>query len=223
MYKKREYQEDSFNDETVYQYVQEMHPEEMMKYYPTRRVNEFKSLEELIQEDQKLKYIYDSECFVLNVDGVDYKLESQILKRFREMIYITPESDINLYIKNDLLDQECDYPNNNSLYMILLSGNLIQYGDEGRTKQEHIATHQVYKGVLERNESDREGFFKYNITNMIREYGKYLDKDNPNNIFFTTNALRDYHYTKQKNNAYYHIDAINLPFQNIEFYYIGGE
>jgi uncharacterized protein len=48
-------------------------------------------------------------------------------------------------------------------------------------------------------------------------------KDNPNNIFFTTNALRDYHYTKQKNNAYYHIDAINLPFQNIEFYYIGGE
>ena len=223
LYKKREYQEDSFNDETVYQYVQEMHPEEMMKYYPTRRVNEFKSLEELIQEDQKLKYIYDSECFVLNVDGVDYKLESQILKRFREMIYITPESDINLYIKNDLLDQECDYPNNNSLYMILLSGNLIQYGDEGRTKQEHIATHQVYKGVLERNESDREGFFKYNITNMIREYGKYLDKDNPNNIFFTTNALRDYHYTKQKNNAYYHIDAINLPFQNIEFYYIGGE
>ena len=44
-----------------------------------------------------------------------------------------------------------------------------------------------------------------------------------NNIFFTTNALRDYHYTKQKNNAYYHIDAINLPFQNIEFYYIGGD
>ena len=43
------------------------------------------------------------------------------------------------------------------------------------------------------------------------------------NIFFTTNALRDYHYTKQKNNAYYHIDAINLPFQNIEFYYIGGK
>lgn len=223
LYKKREYQEDTYNDETVYQYVQEMHPELAMQYYPSRRVNEFKSLEDLIAEDSKLKYIYDSECFVLNVDGVDYKLESQILKKFREIIYITPESDINLYIKNDLLDQECDYPNNNSLYMILLSGNLIQYGDEGRTKQEHIATHQVYKGVLERNESDRDGFFKYNITNMIKEYGKYLDMDNPNNIFFTTNALRDYHYTKQKNNAYYHIDAINLPFQNIEFYYIGGK
>ena len=41
--------------------------------------------------------------------------------------------------------------------------------------------------------------------------------------FFTTSSLRDYHYTKQKNNAYYHIQAINLPFQNIEFYYIGGK
>ena len=38
--------------------------------------------------------------------------------------------------------------------------------------------------------------------------------------FFTTTELRDYHYQKQKNNAYYHIQAINLPFQNIEFYYM---
>ena len=45
----------------------------------------------------------------------------------------------------------------------------------------------------------------------------------PNNIFFTTSSLRDYHYTKQKNNAYYHIQAINLPFQNIEFYYLDKE
>ena len=223
LYKKRCYQEDEYQDETVYEYVKELHPNLMIDYYPRRRVNEFKSLEELIAEDSKLKYIYDDSCFVLNVDGVDYKLESQILRRTREIIYLTPDSKINLYIKKNVLDEECDYPQNNSLYMILLSGNLIQYGDEGRTKQEHIATHQVYKGVLEKNESDRSGFFKYDISSMIREYGAYFDKEKPNNLFFTTNALRDYHYTKQKNNAYYHIDAINLPFQNIEFYYIGGE
>ncbi len=223
LYKKRCYQEDEYQDETVYEYVKELHPDLIMDYYPRRRVNEFKSLEELINEDSKLKYIYDDSCFVLNVDGVDYKLESQILRRTREIIYLTPDSKVNLYIKKNVLDEECDYPQNNSLYMILLSGNLIQYGDEGRTKQEHIATHQVYKGVLEKNESDRSGFFKYDISIMIREYGKYLDQDKPNNLFFTTNALRDYHYMKQKNNAYYHIDAINLPFQNIEFYYIGGE
>ena len=62
------------------------------------------------------------------------------------------------------------------------------------------------------------------LVNYLKDnYAKYLDEDSPNNLFFTTNALRDYHYTKQKNNAYYHIDAINLPFQNIEFYYIGGK
>ena len=77
--------------------------------------------------------------------------------------------------------------------------------------------------VCLQNESDKEGYFKVNITNIIKEYYKYLSIDNPNNLFFTTAALRDYHYTKQKNNAYYHIDAINLPFQNIEFYLIGGK
>ena len=223
LYKKRDYQEDEFQDEFVYEYVKEVHPELVMDYYPIRRVNEYKSLETLIEEDKKLKYIYDKECFILSVDGIEYKLESQILRRFREIIYLSPDSEVNLYIKDNLLDEECDYPQNNSLYIMLLSGHLIQYGDEARTKQEHLATHQVYKGVLEKNESDKEGFYKYNINNLLKEYGKYFDQERPNNIFFTTNALRDYHYTKQKNNAYYHIDAINLPFQNIEFYYIGGD
>ncbi len=41
-----------------------------------------------------------------------------------------------------------------------------------------------------------------------------------NNLFVTTQYLREYHYQKQKNNAFYHIQAINLPFQNFEFYYV---
>ena len=42
-------------------------------------------------------------------------------------------------------------------------------------------------------------------------------------MFFTTGALRDYHYAKQKNNAFYHIQAMDLPFPNIEFYYLNEE
>jgi len=38
-------------------------------------------------------------------------------------------------------------------------------------------------------------------------------------LFVTTGQLREYHYQKQKNNAFYHIQAINLPFQNFEFYW----
>ena len=64
---------------------------------------------------------------------------------------------------------------------------------------------------------------KYDISNFIKEYKNQYSSDFPNNIFFTTASLRDYHYLKQKNNAYYHIQAINLPFQNVEFYYIDKE
>ena len=222
LYKNRNYKEDNYNDESIYSYVSKMHPELIEKYYPTRRVNEYKSLEEINEEDPKLKYIYDANSFILKVDDDEYKLQSQILKKSRQIIYITPESKVEIYVKDNILDEESSYPQNNSLYIMLLTGDLIEYGDERRTKQAHIMTHQVYKGVLEKNYSEKDGYFKYELTDILRNYYKYLSTDNPNNLFFTTNCLRDYHYTKQKNNAYYHIDAINLPFQNIEFYYLGG-
>ena len=220
LYKKRNYEQDLCNEESVYYYVQKMHPELIEKYIPDSKNNDYTSLMEIIAQDEKLKYIYDNSVFILNVDGNEYNLESQIIKKKREIIYITDDSKVNIYIKNNLLDEECDYPDNNALYMMLLSGDLIKYGDEGRTKQKHIMTHQIYKGVLAGNKSDKKGFYKYEISNILKEYFKYLSEDNPNNLFFTTTALRDYHYLKQKNNAYYHIQAINLPFQNIEFYYI---
>ena len=126
-------------------------------------------------------------------------------------------------MKKNLINEVCDYPENNSLYIMLLSGDLITYGDENRTKQRHIATHQIYKGVLDNIVSSKKGYYKYDISSLIKEYSKEYSISDPNNIFFTTSSLRDYHYLKQKNNAYYHINAINLPFQNIEFYYIDKE
>ena len=47
-----------------------------------------------------------------------------------------------------------------------------------------------------------------------------LSREEANNLFFTTSALRDVHYAKQKNNAFYHMQAMDLPFQNIEFYFL---
>jgi uncharacterized protein len=125
-------------------------------------------------------------------------------------------------MKKNMINEVCDYPENNAMYIMLLSGNLVTYGDEGRTKQRHIANTQIYKGVLDNIKSDKRGFYKYDISSFIKEYKDNYSKDKPNNIFFTTTSLRDYHYVKQKENAYYHIQAINLPFQNIEFYYVEG-
>ena len=219
MYKDRNYPKDEDNDEFVYYYVNKMRTENSEKYYPVRK-NDYPSLEEIILKDINLKYIYDSNSFILRLDGNNYPLSSQITKNKREIIYITPNSKIELLMKKDLIKELADYPENNSLYIMLLSGSLVTYGDEGRTKQRHIATIQIYKGVLDKNIVD--DYYVYDLKNIIKEYKNEYSSNLPNNMFFTTASLRDYHYLKQKNNAYYHIQAINLPFQNIEFYYIEG-
>lgn len=221
MYKDRNYEQD-INNEFVPVYLSNMRLGDNSKYYPENKNNLYPDIKDIINEDKNLKYIYDPDSFILNIDGEEYKLESQILKNNRDIICVTPESKVFIYMKKHLIEEVCDYPENNSLYIMLLSGNLVTYGDEGRTKQRHINTNQIYKGVLDNIKSDKKDYYKYDISNYIKEYKDYYSNENPNNIFFTTSSLRDYHYNKQKNNAYYHIQAINLPFQNIEFYYVEG-
>ncbi len=222
MYKDRNLSKDEYNDEFVYEYVKKMRLEDKDKYLPNKKQNDYLTLEELIEQDKNLKYIYDNESFILKIDNQEYHLASQIIKKSRDIIYITPDSKIEIWMKKNLIEEMCDYPENNSLYIMLLSGDLVTYGDENRTKQRHIATHQIYKGVLDGGTKNGE-YYIYDLKNMINHYKKEYSFDKPNNIFFTTSSLRDYHYVKQKNNAYYHIQAINLPFQNIEFYYLDKE
>lgn len=223
MYQDRNYTKD-VNNEYVYEYVKKMRLENPNEYLSivSKRLD-YPTLEEIISQDQNLKYIYDKDSFILGIDGNYYNLESQIIKKNRDIVYITEESKVEIFMKKNLINEVCDYPENNSLYIMLLSGNLVKYGDEGRTKQRHIATWQIYKGVLDDLLSSKSDYYCYDLSNFIKEYKKAYSIDSPNNIFFTTAALRDYHYTKQKENAYYHIQAINLPFQNIEFYYIDKE
>ena len=71
--------------------------------------------------------------------------------------------------------------------------------------------------ALEMMESDRDGYYRVELDTLLRPYLPLLGTEAPNNLFFTTSALRNYHYAKHKENAYYHLQAINLPFQNIEF------
>lgn len=224
MYKDRNYLKDEFNSESVYQYVKKMRTCRIDEFIPEKsNINNYPTLQEIIKYDEKLKYIYDKDSFILSIDGNLYNLESQIIKKTRDVVYFTTKSVIKVYMKKKLILEDCDYPENNSLYIILLSGNLVKYGDEGRTKQRHISTKQVYKGVLDNTISDMDDYYMYDISNFIKEFSYEYSDVNENNLFFTTSSLRDYHYLKQKNNAYYHIQAINLPFQNIEFYYIKEE
>lgn len=204
-------------------YVCAMHPGLIDHYALAKLPPQIPDLRSLIRQDPGLRYIYDPDVFVLNIDGNDFRLESQIIKQNRPMTFITPESRVVLYARKGILDQQSTYPDNNAIYIQLLTGDTIVYGDEGRTKQRHIANEMIYKQAAETDRSDREGWLEIDLTHFLRRYGKYLSPDRENNIFFTTTALRDYHYTKQKNNAFYHIQAIDLPFQNLEFYYLNME
>ena len=220
MYRDRGYAPDAFADETTYEYVTKMRLEEPEKYLPVKTSAEYPALEQIIAQDAKLQYIYDSGVFELDVDGDRYPLISKILRKSRQILYLTPLSTVKLRMKKHMLEEECDYPENNALYLMLLSGDLVTYGDERRTKQRHIATHQIYKGVLDHSGDNEEEWYVYDISELLREYAKEYATGRPNNLLCTTTVLRDCHYRKQENNAYYHIQAINLPFQNIEFYYL---
>lgn len=216
LYEQTEYEEMPPN--FVYSYLLKNHPE-LAEDYVLETYAE-NSLQDLIAKDEKLQEVYDPDAFLLKVDDREYRLESQLLKRNRDIIFVGDESKVILYVKKETMDALSEYPVNNSLYMMLLSGDTVVYGDEQREKQEHIMTHQVFKRTLASEESDKEGYYKMDLGALLKLYATKMSKEKANNLFFTTTALREYHYTKQKNNGYYHWNAMNLPFQNIELYYI---
>lgn len=201
----------------TYLYLRKLHPE-LADAYMQRDVKE-NSLPDLISRDPKLQMVYDSSSFILSVDGVEHGLESQLLKRTRDIIFITETSSVKVYVKHETMNYLSDYPINNALYIMLLSGDTVIYGDEQRSKQAHIMTHQIFHEALVSEPSDKEGYYCADISVLLSLYGSRLSKTSPNNLFFTTIDLRDYHYTKQRNNGFYHYNALNLPFQNIELYY----
>lgn len=216
------YPEDKNNEESIYMYLSKLHPRLANDFYPKEKKiigQDIPSLTSIIESDSKLKNIYSPDVFILKVDDIEYRLESQIIKNKRDIVYLTDESEISLYIKEGVLE-DCDYPASNSLYIMLLTGDTLQYGDEQRVKQEHIMTHQIFTNTIKKEKSNKKGYYCVDLTKILSLYYDKISTENSNNLFFTTTELRDYHYTKHKNNAYYHIQAINLPFQNIELFYI---
>ena len=203
-------------------YLERVHPQLAQAYASSLPPAE-NSLPWLIQRDQKLQQVYDPESFVLQLDGTEFPLHSQLLKHNRDVLFLQDTSELVLYVRQDCLEALADYPINNALYMMLLSGEMVVYGDEQREKQMHVMTHQIFQGMLEKWDSDRPGYYRVELMPILLPYLKTLPQDSPANLFFTTTALRDYHYQKQKNNGFYHMAALNLPFQNIEFYYIDRE
>ena len=210
--------------EANYWYLQRMHPELAERYYiAPDPYPGIPTLKQLVAGDEKLQKVYDPDAFILEVDGVRLPLASQLLKSARQFVFLTKFTPVRLYVRKDVMQALADYPVNNTLMLQLLSGDTVVYGDEQREKQSHVMTHHIYLPTLARGASDMDGFYCADLTGLLNLYYDALPEDKPNNLFVTTTALREYHYAKHKNNGFYHIRALNLPFQNIEFYYVNCE
>jgi uncharacterized protein len=95
----------------------------------------------------------------------------------------------------------------------------VVYGDEQRTKQEHVFTYQIYANCLAESTRFGADHLMADLSALIELHRPHYRHGVRNNLFFTTFFLREYHDQKQRGNAFYHIQAINLPFQNFEFNY----
>ena len=177
------------------------------------------SLKELVAADPVLSELYSESCMFVQVNGERFPLRSQILSSGRVLHSFSHEDEIVLYIRRSIFDAHCDDTTRNTLHLQMLRDIRVIYGDEKREKQEHLFTHELFYRMLEPVSMDGEAFFKVAVTPLLRLHAGLFINGVLNNLFVTTGRLRAYHYQKQQANAFYHIQAINLPFQNLEFYW----
>ena len=194
-------------------------PEAATLVLPNDLGEEKNALRVLIDADPILKELYSDSAFVLEIGETFVPLSSQLLKDRALWHTLFPGERFVLHVRRSLFHANCDEVMRNTLYLQLLRDTAVVYGDEQRTKQEHVFTYQLFANTLPESARFGADYLMADLAGLIELHRVHYRKGVRNNLFFTTLSLRDYHYQKQKNNAFYHIQAINLPFQNLEFYY----
>jgi uncharacterized protein len=198
--------------------IQEVHTEK--KRFVTPELSyKFNWLSEIIDRDADLRALYRGDLFFLRVNGVTSHLRSAILKNIGDIEVLDAQSEVLLGVRSDIFDLACHDNESNYLHLMLLRDIPVVYGDEGRTKQEHIFDYSLYKKSFTAASRAEGEYALLDISSVLTSHEAFYRDGIKNNLFFTTKALREYHYTKQKKNAFYHIQAINLPFHNIEFFW----
>lgn len=211
-------------------YVAEIHPNSIDKISSAQRMpanimrlssdfyDEKNTLANVINNDALLQVLYTNNGFALEVNGEFGFLTSQLLKTNKEQHFIEPGDKIFIHVKKELFEFNCADIVTNTLHLQLLRDSKVVYGDEMREKQEHIFTQQVFYKQLMPSERG-EQWLKIDLSPILELWSTQFIDGVMNNFFVTTSALREYHYKKQQKNAFYHIQAVNLPFQNFEFFW----
>lgn len=176
------------------------------------------ALAKLIEDDAVLRELYSPNAFVLEAGDEAIELASQLLKPHSTWHTRARGEKLVAHFPRSLLRVACDEPVRNTLYLQMLCDQPVVYGDEKRTKQAHLFTYQLYAECLQPSARFGPDWAMADLAGIVDMHGHLYRRGVLNNLFLTTLALREYHYQKQKANAFYHIQAVNLPFQNFEFF-----
>lgn len=198
-------------------------PQHPVLLIPAELYERKNSLQALIDTDPLLQQLYSPDAFLLELNAELIPLQSQILASQRSLYSLGKDDRLVLHVRRSLFEANCGELIRNTLYIQLLRDTTVVYGDEQRSKQEHLLTHQIFFNLLQPDRLLGDEWLTADLSGLLQLCRGSFIRNVLNNLFVTTGQLREYHYQKQKNNAFYHIQAINLPFQNFEFYWNGEE
>lgn len=204
--------------------VQQLEPKKRRYITPELHQDE-NALATLIAQDQVLQQLYEDDRFILCVDGVDYPMQSPILNNQHHIALLSPQCQIQLKVRcqpESIFALNCADPVNNYLHLMLLRNTLVRYGDEGREKQEHLLDYSLYQNTFDQLAPVVGDYQCFDMQPFFQQHHRLFLPEVRNNLYITSKTLREYHYSKQKKNAFYHIQAINLPFAFLEFYWVNG-
>lgn len=189
---------------------------------PNDLEQEHNTLVALIAADPLLQQLYRADAWIIEIDNARTPLCSPLLAQRSTWHTLLSGDRIVLHVRRELFAAGCPETIRNTLYLQMLRDTPVVYGDERRRKQEHLFTYQLFHDCLEASPLGPE-WLQAELSGLIDLHRAHYRHGVRNNLLVSTGYLRDYHYQKQKNNAFYHIQAINLPFHNFEFHYLTGD
>ena len=179
------------------------------EFYDTKN-----SLESIILRDKLLMELYNPSNIKLGINNEYIDLFSSLLYDKTMSVTMYNSDDLKLFISNDYIG--INHTEDNNILLMILSKDMVVYGDEQRTKMQHLEHIEI---ELEDCIKVEEGYLVdlHKVLESIKD--KIPREDMWYEMFVTTKDARKYHYDKHSKNAFYHIETINLPFHSFFFSY----
>ena len=172
------------------------------------------SLESIILRDKLLMELYNPSNIKLGINGEYIDLFSSLLYDKTMSVTMYSSDDLKLFLSNDYVG--INHTEDNNILLMILSKDMVVYGDEQRTKMQHLKHIEIeFKDCIKVEEGYLVDLHK--VLESIKD--KIPREDMWYEMFITTKDARKYHYDKHSKNAFYHIETINLPFHSFFFSY----